>query len=127
MNELNDHFASLDSLKSAITKFITDREWEKYQNPKNLAMSVGVEAGELLEIFQWLSLANSKRISKKSVRGKQVSEELADVIIYCLMLAMALDIDVTSAVFDKIRKNELKYPLERYSGTYHSPKTGEKF
>ena len=121
MNQVNDQLATVNVLKDAIRQFVAERQWEKYHNPKNLAMSIGVEVGELLQIFQWLSPTSAKRITKTSKRGQQVVEELADVLIYCLMLAMALDIDVTTAVLNKIERNTTKYPAREYRGKYRRP------
>ncbi len=121
MKQDNDQSTPVNVLKEAIRQFVAERQWEKYHDPKNLAMSIGIEAGELMQVFQWLSPSNAKRITKTSKRGQQVVEELADVLIYCLMLAMALDIDVTTAVLDKVERNSTKYPVREYKGEYRRP------
>ncbi len=126
MDEPSDQSTPLEVLKDAIRQFVKQLQWEKYHNPKNLVMSIGIETGELMENFQWLSPANSSRVSKNSKRGQQVIDELSDVIIYCLLLAMAMDIDVTSAVLQKIERNLEKYPPAKYKGRYRRPKTSHK-
>ncbi len=121
MDQPNDMLTPIAELKDMVRQFVADRQWEKFHNPKNLALSVGIEAGELMEIFQWLSPAQSRRITPTSKRGQQVAEELSDVIIYCLLLAMSLQIDVAEAVAKKIQSNINKYPAGEYQGTYRRP------
>lgn len=124
MKKPNDHSTSIQLLKDVIKQFNMDREWARYHNPKNLAMSIAIEASELMEVFQWLSPTSSLRVNTVQDPAR---EELADVTIYCLTLAMALDIDVTSAIMDKIESNKLKYPVSQYKGTYRRPKAGGEY
>ncbi len=119
MKKPNDHSTSIQLLKDVIKQFNRDREWARYHNPKNLAMSIAIEASELMEVFQWLSPTSSLRVNTVQDSAR---EELADVMIYCLTLAMALKIDVTSAIIDKIESNKLKYPVSEYKGKYRRPK-----
>jgi len=116
-----DSCTRLETLKEAIRRFVAERAWEKYHTPKNLAVSVAVEAGELLEIYQWAQGASPTDISRTSAQYEQTVEELADVFIYCLMLAMSLDIDVTTAVLSKIDANRTKYPASDVTGMYRRP------
>ena len=90
-----------------IQKFNEDRDWDQFHSPENLAKSISIEAGELLECFQW-----SADFSPESVR-----QELADVLIYCIMLADKLGLDPKIIIEEKIQKNELKYPVEKSRGT----------
>ena len=112
MEQVNDQSTPIEILKDAIRRFVAERQWEKYHNPKDLAISIGVESGELMQVFQWISPDIAKQIKKTSRQGEKVAEELSDVVIYCLLLAMALDIDVTTAVLTKIERNSTKYPAE---------------
>jgi dCTP diphosphatase len=115
MNKLNDNSLVIKSLKDDIGKFIKDRNWQKYHNPKNLAMSIAIEAGELMEIFQWLSPRKAQQVRVSIDRARQAREELADVMIYCIMLAMALDIDLSSAILDKMENNKIRYPTRKHA------------
>lgn len=106
----------IEELKIRLKEFVRERDWEKFHNPKNIAESISIEAGELLEIFQWKSereVANWKLEKEKKDR---VAEELADVIIYSLNMANAMDIDVAHAVLSKIEQNQKKYPADKYYG-----------
>jgi len=107
---------TLDQLKAEVKKFIQNREWGKYHNPKNLAESICIEAAELFEVFQWVSLNEAASWSDVPSKLESVKEELADIIIYCLSMANAMRIDVTQAVLSKLEKNEARYPAGKYRG-----------
>lgn len=98
-----DNTTTIQELKDKVNKFVEERDWKKFHNPKNLSMSIAIEASELMEIFQWLTPKESWDIinTKENIHLK---EELSDVIIYCLSLANQLDIDIASAIEDKIIK-----------------------
>ncbi|MDD7408274.1 MAG: nucleotide pyrophosphohydrolase [Firmicutes bacterium] len=102
---MNDH-DSLKYLTGEIRKFTEERDWDQFHTPDNLAKSVSIEAGELLECFQW----------GQDIDLQAVSEELADVMNYCLQLADKLGIDPGKAIYDKIQKNAVKYPVEKSKG-----------
>jgi NTP pyrophosphatase (non-canonical NTP hydrolase) len=121
MEPISDEHTPLAVLKAAVQRFVEDREWQKFHNPKNLAMSIGIEAGELMEVFQWLTPSDAHRLGANSRRKKQAGDELADVIIYCILLASALGLDISSTVLGKIRDNESKYPAGSYKGEYRRP------
>ena len=87
-------------------KFTQERDWDKFHTPENLAKSISIEAGELLECFQW---NNDYNID-------EVKEELADVINYCVLLADKLDLDIEKITLDKMAKNALKYPIDKALG-----------
>ena len=92
-------------------EFRNDRDWKQFHNPKDLAISVSLEASELLELFQW-SGADLEAARKKP----EMAEELADVMIYCIYMADALNIDIPEAIRNKIDKNAAKYPVEKAKG-----------
>ncbi|NLX71127.1 MAG: nucleotide pyrophosphohydrolase [Clostridiales bacterium] len=94
-------------LLSRIDRFNKDRDWDQFHSSENLAKSIAIEAGELLEIFQWNSEGSPER----------VKEELADVMIYCLQLAMKYDFDIEEIISEKISKNEIKYPASKAKGS----------
>jgi NTP pyrophosphatase (non-canonical NTP hydrolase) len=97
-------------LDQVLIDFAKARDWERFHSPKNLAMALSAEVGELVEIFQWLSEAESKAVMTDPARQIHVQEELADVMIYLARLAGILGVDLDDAVRAKIAKNALKYP-----------------
>ena len=108
---MNDKDTSIQEIKEKIFKFVNDRNWNESHNPKNLSMSISIEASELMEILQWSSTKESWNIDE-SEEFTHLKEELSDVIIYCLSLANQLDIDVADAIEDKIEKNGEKYSIK---------------
>ncbi len=109
------HTPSLDALRDTLRRFAAERDWGQFHSPKNLAMALSVEAAELLEHFQWLTEAESARLSP--TRHAQVREELADVLLYLLLLADKLDIDLLAAAGDKIVLNAARYPAAKVRGS----------
>lgn len=93
----------------ALVKFRDERDWAQFHNPKDLALAINIEAGELLELFLW---KNSKDADKDKIK-----EELADVFAYAFLLAAKYDLDVKQIVLDKIKLNNEKYPIEKSKGT----------
>ncbi|MDQ7906853.1 nucleotide pyrophosphohydrolase [Phytohabitans sp. ZYX-F-186] len=100
----------LHSLQQRLATFVDERDWRQFHNPKNLAMAVAGEAGELLEIFQWLTFEQAAAVMQDSRQAANVRHEIADVLAYLLRLADVLDIDVLSALDEKIALNEQRYP-----------------
>lgn len=98
---------SLELLKQRIRKFNKDRDWEQFHSPDNLAKSINIEAGELLECFQWFS---------DNYNLEDVKDEMADVFVYLLDLADKLNIDIVEATNNKMDKNEAKYPVDKAKG-----------
>ena len=94
-----------------ILKFRDDRDWKQFHNPKDLAISISLEAAELLEVFQWSG-------TDVSNEGKQekIKEELADVLNYCVLLAAACGLDIDEIVQEKIKVNNEKYPVSKAKG-----------
>ncbi|MGQ4914397.1 MAG: nucleotide pyrophosphohydrolase [Candidatus Asgardarchaeia archaeon] len=107
-----DSNTNLQYIKRIAAEFVKKRNWTKYHNPKDLAISIAIEAGELLELFQWRTVDNiNSKIKTNKFYLERVKEELADVMIYCIHLANVLDIDITQAIVSKLAKNEEKYPV----------------
>ena len=95
------------------------RDWQQFHSPKNLSMSIAIEAAELMEHFQWLTTQEASRLTQQDDEAKNaIVEELADVLIYCLSLADILNCDVAEIILDKLAKNKQKYPVEKYRGRY---------
>lgn len=105
-----DQERTVAQLKEQVHDFTQSRKWGKAHSPKNLAMSVAIEAAELMEIFQWVESEDAWDYVKDEAIFEHLGEEMADVIIYCLSLANQLDIDVAHIIEDKIEKNGQKYP-----------------
>ena len=93
-----------------VSDFRDERNWRKYDTPKNLAVSICIEAAELLEQFQWKNDEEVSRMLHDANKKNEVSDEVADVMIYCLGLSDILNIDVAGAVKRKLEKNSRKYP-----------------
>jgi NTP pyrophosphatase (non-canonical NTP hydrolase) len=104
----------IEELKGKIEKFIEERDWDKYHSPKNLAISISIEAAELLEIFQWKSGKESYSLKEEEL--ERVKEEVGDIFIYLLNLCSKLNIDPIDSAFNKLRINERKYPAEMVKG-----------
>lgn len=101
---------TLADMKQAVADFIDARSWQTAHSPKNLVMSIAIEAAELMEIFQWVSSADADRHGHNPEILEHVQDEVADVLIYCLSLSRALGFDLAAATEQKIKKNGLKYP-----------------
>ena len=94
-----------------ILKFRDDRDWKQFHNPKDLAISISLEAAELLEVFQW----SGADVSNEGKQDK-IKEKLADVVNYCVLMADACELDLDEIVQEKIKINERKYPVEKAKG-----------
>lgn len=106
----------LEKLQTELRAFAKERDWEPFHTPKNLVMALAGEVGELTEIFQWLTPAQSAAVMTNSTSAQQVRDELADVFVYCVRLADVLGIDLAVAVDDKIKQNAAKYPVHLAKG-----------
>ncbi|MGE0709087.1 MAG: nucleotide pyrophosphohydrolase [Planctomycetota bacterium] len=104
---MRDEETTLLECRRAMAAFVAARDWERYHRPKNLALSIAIEAGELLEHFQWEDPAPAELTPEQR---QAAGEELADVFAYCLSLANALDLDLSAAWSAKMEKNAAKYP-----------------
>jgi NTP pyrophosphatase (non-canonical NTP hydrolase) len=105
---------SLDHLNARLLAFARERDWEQFHSPKNLAMALAGEAGELLEHFQWLTEQQSAELDAEKKR--QVAHELADILLYLVRLSERLDIDLLAAADEKIAINAARYPAEKVRG-----------
>ena len=106
-----DQRTTVQELKRLVTEFREERDWKKYNTPRNLAVSISIEAAELLEHFQWKTDAEIGQMIGKKQRRDEVSDELADVIIYCLGFSDVMGIDVSRALRRKLGKIKEKYPV----------------
>jgi NTP pyrophosphatase (non-canonical NTP hydrolase) len=106
----------LDSLLDDIRAFVRERDWEQFHDPKNLAMAVASEAGELCAELRWVPSADADAWCRDPARRERVADEVADVLITTLMLADRAGLDVAAVVRAKLAKNRAKYPAERVRG-----------
>jgi len=113
-----DSQTTVGELRRLVGEFVDERHWHRFHSPKNLAMSLAIEAAELMEHFQWISPEESRRAAAEPARRAAVGEELADVLCYALALANEMGLDLSDAVRDKMAKNERKYPADEYRDRY---------
>ena len=111
-----DPDTTVQALREMVRDFVSERQWEKFHAPKNLAMALAIEAAELMEHFQWIDVADSRRVADDDQKRAAAGEELADVLCYALALANELGLDVSQAMRAKMVKNRQKYPVPRYLG-----------
>src|SRR6058998_2755008 len=109
-----DASTTVRELKDRVAAFVHERDWERYHNPKDIAISMSVEAAELLELFQWKSDAEADMGDARF--REEVEDELADVFVYCLSLANAIRCDLSDVTIRKLAKNEKKYPASEWRG-----------
>jgi dCTP diphosphatase len=107
---------SLEDLRDTLRGFASARDWDQFHSPKNLAIALSVEAGELLEHFQWLSDLESATLMPEKLA--KIREELADVLLYLVRLADKLEVDLAAAAVDKIEINSKRYPIDKARGSY---------
>jgi dCTP diphosphatase len=107
--------SDLNQIRRRIRKFRDERDWMQFHDPKNLACSISIEANELLEHFQWSSSRQSLAVARKN--KTEIAQEIADVAIYLIELADNLGIDLTKAVFEKLKHNAEKYPADKVRGS----------
>lgn len=96
----------MEEIYTKLIKFQKERDWKKFHTPENLAKSISIESAELLEHFQW----------QNEYDESEVADELADVLIYCLYMADAIDLNVKEIILNKIDKNTIKYPINKSKG-----------
>jgi dCTP diphosphatase len=110
MHGMND----IERLAERLRAFAAEREWQRFHSPKNLAAALAVEAGELLEHFQWLTEEQSRQLPPE--RLAKVREELADVLLYLVRLADELDVNLPAAADEKLAANARRYPIDKVKG-----------
>ena len=107
---MNDEQTTVRELRETVEKFVRERNWQQFHTPKNISMALAVEAAELLEHFQWLTMGEAWEIAQDPDKLLGVREELADVVCYALAMANRLELDLSAAIEKKMEKNRLKYP-----------------
>jgi NTP pyrophosphatase (non-canonical NTP hydrolase) len=115
---MSDDQTTVAELRDVVRQFVDERDWHQFHSPKNLSMSLAIEVAELMEHFQWITTDEAWKVGQGDEKREPVREELADVLCYVLALANELDVDLSSALADKMVKNARKYPIEEYRGRY---------
>jgi len=119
-----DASTTISELKAHMRRFIHERDWNKYHHPKELAISIAIEAAELMEVFQWDEKMDVGAIRNDRQTMKRIEDEVADVLMYVLSLANRLDMDLSDAVLAKLAKVRTKYDKDvvRETGAYRKDK-----
>ena len=104
-----DQTMTVRQLRAAVDRFVDARDWYQYHTPKHLAMSIAIEAAEIMEHFQWYSAQESTELLQDPEVKAEVADELADVLIYCLSFANSADVDVSQAILAKLERNEGRF------------------
>jgi NTP pyrophosphatase (non-canonical NTP hydrolase) len=116
MSIMGDDATTVQGLKEIVRAFVSERAWERYHSPKNLAMGLAVEAAELMEHFLWVDSPASYDVGAQ--KREEVADELADVACHLLNLCNVLGMDLSQALQAKMAKNARKYPAEQYRGRF---------
>ena len=111
-----DHKTSIHELKEKVRAFCEDRDWNQFHNAKELAIGIVTEASELLEHFRFKSEEQVNDMFKNESKKQELTEEMADVLYFLVRLAQRYDIDLTSELEKKIKKNNEKYPIDEVKG-----------
>lgn len=106
---MSDELTQIKQLRDKVREFVNERDWNKYHHPKELAISIVIEAAELLEIFQWDEKIDIQKMKDDEKTMSKIKDEVADVMTYILCLSNQLDLDLSEIVLAKIEKNRTKY------------------
>ena len=115
---MRDTNTTVSELIQLVNDFIAERQWEPFHDPKNLSASIAIEAAELMEHFQWLRSDQLAPVKSDAEKMGRIREELADIMAYVLSFASRMNIDLSAALADKMRKNAAKYPAAQYRGRF---------
>jgi len=110
---------TLQEIKARIKQFIKERDWEQFHSPKNISMSISIEAAELMEHFQWLTTEQSKKLLKNNKKREKIEDELADIAIYIIDFCNLFNIDIEKIIIRKLDKSAKKYPAHIVKGKIH--------
>jgi NTP pyrophosphatase (non-canonical NTP hydrolase) len=108
---------NIKKIQDELQRFADERNWEQFHTPKNLVMALSAEAGELTELFQWLTEEESKHIDASEDTRQKIEDEIADIQVYLIRLAHKLGVDIERAVQNKMKKNAQKYPVHLAKGS----------
>ena len=116
--QLSDTTATLSDVKKVVKQFVEQRQWQQFHSPKNISMALAIEAAELMEHFQWISMQESRDAATDPEKMAAIGEELADVFCYAIALANEMNIDLAATFEKKMAKNRQKYPVEEIKGRF---------
>jgi dCTP diphosphatase len=123
---MTDSKTTVRQLRDLVADFVAERAWEKFHDPKNLSMSIAIEAAELMEHFQWARSDEVDGVLRDQKTRDEIREEIADIACFLLALANALDLDLAAAVQSKMARNREKYPADQFRGRYYKPSRGDE-
>jgi dCTP diphosphatase len=115
-----DSQTTILELRTAMSQFVAERDWQPFHSPKNLSMGAAVEAAELMEHFLWVDNETSRQVIRDPRKIGEIADEMADVACYLLALSNTLSIDLSEAILGKLVKNAVKYPVEKYRGRFRA-------
>lgn len=115
---MSDSTTTVAELIQLVDRFVAERDWERFHDPKNLSASIAIEAAELMEHFQWVRSEDLDALRTDPDAMAKITDEVADVAAYLLSFASTMGIDLSSALEAKMIKNAIKYPADQYKGRY---------
>ncbi len=115
-----DSTTTIAELREALRQFSAERAWEPFHSPKNLVMGLAIETAELMEHFLWLDCEASRQTASDATRREAIADEVADVACHLLNLCNVMEMDLSDAVRQKLVKNAVKYPAEKYRGRFEA-------
>lgn len=118
---MSDQTTTVEELRDVVRQFVDKRQWQPFHNPKNLAMSLAIEAAELMEHFQWLTLDEASALAADPEKREAICDEVADCLAYILAIADRMEIDLSTELQRKMKKNAIKYPQELSRGRSDPP------
>lgn len=114
---VSDKKNNINDFKDLVQEFCEIRDWDQFHNAKELAVALSIEVSELLELFRWKNHEAVDNMFKKEDKRERINEELADVLFFVLRIAQKYNIDLAQALNDKIKKNNKKYPVDKFKGS----------
>jgi NTP pyrophosphatase (non-canonical NTP hydrolase) len=115
---MHDSSTTVAELKDLVERFVAERNWQPFHDPKNLSASIAIEAAELMEHFQWLRSEELPAVRNDAKAMAEIRDEVADIAAYVLSFAHTMGIDIASALEHKMEKNAEKYPAEKFRGRF---------
>lgn len=113
-----DESTKINSIREIVREFVQQRNWQQFHSPKNLSMAIAIEAAELMEHFQWLTVEESRGVVQDEAKLAAIGEEIADVFCYTLAMVNELNLDLTSIFTKKMERNRAKYPVAEFRGRF---------
>ena len=115
---MDDKETTIMELKNFVEDFVQEREWSQFHNAKNLSMALTIEAGELMDIFKWNTPDECEAKMSEKITRQEATDELADIMIYAIAFANRNNINISNAIDQKMIKNRIKYPTDKYKGHF---------